>query len=567
NYRAQGGAIVSASISDEISLVSTASGDIAFRGNVALGKEISATDSSGETVTEKLDAAGGAVFTSGLFSVSGAGTTAFENNSAVSETGTAFGGAVFIANATLNGDGSLNTVWIYPDNVIDETGKKKFGLQVAETTLTFSGNFVQGLNAQGGALAVSGGYFDAAGATISFSQNSARNTAVGGKVFGGAIQLGEGAKATFDAGTTLSFSQNRAEAGAAQTTAAGGALAVSGTTLSLAGTTTFSENRATSAFGGSALYGGALYVSGTLESVKNPDGTTTEKHTTDITLAGTLNFSQNTVSATALSSEKITGTDGNQKTEIIESSAQGGAIALFGGKVVSGEKLTSVAFSGNSVSGKTFAQGGALASLSDKTELALTASSEIKFDGNSATILALESGEAQTAGVVPVTQGGAIYVSAGTLNLGSAVTFSGNSADASAQDDALAQGGAIFQQAGKLTLGAANFSGNKAVSRIAQGGAIYAAGGEMNFTDAKFSLQNQALAGTATSAPGTTFARGGAIFAESSAVLNFSGATEFSLNSSYSQSAACAYAIGKRSGAAVGAIYSAGTLKFDEVSF
>ena len=567
NYRAQGGAIVSASISDEISLASSASGNITFSGNLVLGKEISSTNSSGETVTEKLDAAGGAVFASGLFSVSGAGTTAFENNAAISETGTAFGGAVFIANATLNGDGSLNTGWIYPDNVIDETGKKKFGLQVSETDLTFFGNSAQGVNAQGGALAVSGGYFDAAGATISFSQNSARNTAVGGKVFGGAIQLGGGAKVTFDAGTTLSFSQNRAEAGAAQTTVGGGALAVSGSMLSLAGTTTFSANSATSAFGGSAVYGGALYVSGTLESVKNPDGTTTEKHTTDVSLAGTLNFSQNTVSATALSSEKITGTDENQKTEIIESSASGGAIALFGGKVVSGENLTSIAFSGNSVSGKTFVQGGALASLSDKTEMSLTASSEIKFDGNSATILALESGEAQTAGVVPVAQGGAIYVSAGTLNLGSAVTFSGNSADASAQDDALAQGGAIFQQAGKLTLGAANFSGNKAVARIAQGGAIYAAGGEMNFTDAKFSLQNQALAGTATAAPGTTFARGGAIFAEGSAVLNFSGATEFSLNSAYAQSATGADASGKRSGAAGGAIYSEGTLKFDEVSF
>ena len=566
NYRAQGGAIVSACISDEIALASSASGDIVFKGNFAHGKVLSSTDSSGETVTETLNAAGGAVFASGLLSVSGTGTTLFESNSAVSDAGTAFGGAVFIVNATLNGDGTLNSGFVYPDNVIDQTGTKKFGLQVAETTLTFSENSAQGANAQGGALAVSGGYFDAAGAAISFSQNSAKNTVAGGKVFGGAVQVGEDARATFNAGTTLAFSQNSAVAGAEQTTAGGGALAVSDSTLSVAGTTTFSGNSVTSAFGGSALFGGALYVSGTLEDVKNPDGTTTKEHTTNVALAGALNFSQNAVSATALSSEKDTGTVENPKTEIIESSAQGGAIALFGGKVISGENLTSIAFSENSVSGKTFAQGGALASLSDKTELALAASSEIKFEQNSAKILALGSGEAQTAGIVPVAQGGAIYVAAGTLNLGAAVTFSGNFADASAQDDALAQGGAIFQSGGALTLGAANFSGNKVFARIAQGGAIYAAGGEQNFAKTTFA-QNQVLAGTNTSAPGTTFARGGAIFVESSATLNFSGTAEFSLNSVLAESASGNDAAGMRSGAAGGAIFSAGTLSFGEVSF
>ena len=535
NYRARGGALVSARILDEVTLESSASedgsGDIVFRGNLAHGKVLSSTNSDGETVTETLDAAGGAVFASGLLSVSGAGTTLFENNSAISDAGTAFGGAIFVVNASLNKDGSLSDSSIYPDSVTDLTGKKKFGLQVTETTLTFSGNSAEGANAQGGAIAVSGGYFDAAKAEVSFTGNVAKNTAVGGKVFGGAFRLDEGAKATFDAETKLSFSQNRAEAGAEQATVVGGALAVSDATLSLAGTTTFSGNSATSALGGSALSGGALYISGTLESVKNPDGTTTKEHTTNVTLAGSLNFSQNEVSATALSSEKITGTDENPETEIIESSAQGGAIAFFGGKIVSGENLTSLVFSGNSVSAKTFAQGGALASLSDKTELVLTTPSEIKFEKNSAKILALESGEAQTDGVVPV-----------------------------------AQGGAIFQQAGKLTLGASDFSGNKAVSRIAQGGAIYAAGGEQNFAETTFT-QNQALAGTDASAPGTTFARGGAIFAESSATLNFSGATEFSLNSAYARSATGADASGKRSGAAGGAIYSAGTLNFDEVSF
>ncbi|MBQ7331859.1 MAG: hypothetical protein IJW39_01260, partial [Opitutales bacterium] len=237
NYRARGGALVSARILDEVTLESSASedgsGDIVFRGNLAHGKVLSSTNSDGETVTETLDAAGGAVFASGLLSVSGAGTTLFENNSAISDAGTAFGGAIFVVNASLNKDGSLSDSSIYPDSVTDLTGKKKFGLQVTETTLTFSGNSAEGANAQGGAIAVSGGYFDAAKAEVSFTGNVAKNTAVGGKVFGGAIQLGGGAKVTFDAGTTT-FETNLAEAGAAQTTVGGGALAVSGATLSLA---------------------------------------------------------------------------------------------------------------------------------------------------------------------------------------------------------------------------------------------------------------------------------------------------------------------------------------------
>ena len=557
NYRAAGGAIVSAHIMDEILLESSATGgNVSFVGNVVY------------SASEEESAFGGAISASGLLSVSGGGQAAFENNSAISDKATAAGGAVFIANANLNADGSLSSSSIYPDSVIDETGTKKFGLQVAGTTLNFSGNSAQGANAQGGAVAVSGGYFDATNAKITFSENSVFNSAAGGKVFGGALQLGEDARATFDASTNLIFENNEIAVGAEQSVAGGGAIVLSGATLSLAGTTNFSGNEISSDFGGSSLFGGALYVTGTQKDVTNADGTKTKVHTTEATLSGTLEFSMNTVSAKALSSEKTTGTAENPKTETIQSFAQGGAVALVGGKV-DGSGLTGLTFSQNAVSAKTFAQGGALASLDDVTELALKTSGEFSFENNSATLLALASGETQTENLVPVAQGGAIYASAGTLNLAAAgtLTFSGNTANASAQENGLAQGGAIYQSAGNLTLGAADFSKNTVAANIARGGAIYAAGGEMNFSNAKFSLQNQALAGTDSSGAGTTFARGGAVFAESSATMNFSGTTEFLTSSALAKSESVAGADGLRSGAAGGAIYSAGTLNFETVSF
>ena len=560
NYRAQGGALVSAHIMDEIKLESVklesaTSGNVVFRGNVAHG---GAENFAG----------GGAVSASGLLAVSGSGETVFENNSAVSEKETAAGGAIFIVNASLNKDGSLSSSSVYPDSVTDETGQKKFGLQVAATTLNFSGNFATGANAQGGAVAVSGGYFDATNANITFSGNQARSTVAGGKAFGGALQLGENAKAKFDAGTTLLFENNALALDAEQSIAGGGAIVLSGASLSLAGKTDFNGNKISSDFGGSALLGGAFYITGTQETVTKPDGTKEKVHTAQATLAGTLSFTGNCVSANGLSAEKTTGTTSNPKTEIVESSAQGGALALVGGKI-DGGNLTSLKFSGNFAGAKTFAQGGALASLDKITELSLKTSGEFVFENNKATLLALDSGETQTENLVPAAQGGAIYVAAGTFDLASAGTlnFSGNTANASEQENGLAQGGAIFQSGGKLTLGAPDFSKNSVSARIAQGGAIYAAGGEMNFNDAKFSLQNQALAGTDASVPGTTFARGGAIFAETSAVLNFSGTTQFSTSAALAKSASGADANGLRSGAAGGAIYSAGTLIFENVSF
>ena len=90
NYRASGGAIVSAHIMDEIRLTSGVDGaDVVFSGNVAVGNIVAYTDSQGEEQTETLGATGGAIFASGLLSVSGAGTTMFQNNSAVSEAATA----------------------------------------------------------------------------------------------------------------------------------------------------------------------------------------------------------------------------------------------------------------------------------------------------------------------------------------------------------------------------------------------------------------------------------------------------------------------------------------------
>ena len=161
NYRAQGGALVSAHIMDEIRLASGENGDVVFSGNLAHGREISYENSSGETASENLAAAGGAVFASGLLEISGAGTTRFENNRAVSDAAAASGGAVFITDAKLNADGSASDT-VYPDDVfVGEGVEKNFGLRVSETTLDFSGNAACGASAQGGALAVSGGWLDA----------------------------------------------------------------------------------------------------------------------------------------------------------------------------------------------------------------------------------------------------------------------------------------------------------------------------------------------------------------------------------------------------------------------
>lgn len=624
NYRASGGAIVSAHIMDEIRLTSGADGaDVVFGGNVAVGNVVAYTDSEGEEQTETLGATGGAIFASGLLSVSGAGTTVFQNNSSVSEAAAASGGAVFVSNAKLNADGSSSSTK-YPDNVVDETGTKKFGLQVADTKLRFEGNSARGLNAQGGAVGVSGGYFDATGtAEIGFFGNAVRNldrdsATEASQLGGGALLVCDGGRATFAETATVNFSGNEAVGLSPLTVASGGAVAVSSAELSLAGETAFASNAVRSDKAGATLQGGALYVYGALENGTDADGAATKEHTANVTLAGRLSFTGNRVEASGLActvpaesegeGEGEEGGEGGEtpsarasdEAETTQSSATGGALALNGGKI-DGAALGSLDFRSNSVSAKTTAQGGALASISYVTDATFD-SGELFFTENSAKLLALGADEAQSEGVVPVARGGAIYLAGGALKLSSAdadgAAFSENTADASAQAEALAQGGAIFQSAGTLALGAAYFDGNKALAdadagtarggaayfsgvsataefsgatefsgnaasaRVAQGGAVFAEGGEQKFTGAATFSGNAANAGTAASASGTTFARGGAVFLAQGATQNFSGATNFVNNAA---AAACATGTGengRRSGTAGGAVYSAGTLAF-----
>lgn len=550
NYRAQGGALISAHILDTVYFASSASGDVVFRGNAAVGGLVSYENSAGESVSEDLNAYGGAVYAVGLVKISGAGTTLFSGNSAYSENQTAAGGAVFIANATLTADGGLGST-SYPGSFTDgDTGSLEFGLQLAGTTVGFGGNSAEGANAYGGALVVYAGWFDAADSEISFSGNVARNhvpaddasDAAESSVSAGAFCVSAGGRATFDNKTRLVFSENSALGNSALTTAFGGAAVVSEATFSSAGTASFEKNRAEVFEGGSVAHGGALFIAGTLES--ETDATTgeiTKTHSTNVALAGTLSFSENYAASRALAAE-------SSDDETVESLARGGALAVCGGNV-DGSSLASLTFSGNYAASKTTAQGGAFAvwaeASSNVTEMTLKTSGEFLFSGNSAELLALDSDEAQTDGVTASAQGGALFQSAGTLALAAAGTlkFSGNSADASAQANALAQGGALFQSAGTLTLAAVEFSENSAesVAGTAQGGAAYFSDGTAEFSSsAKFS-------GNAANA---LTAQGGAVYVSGAGLLN-AGTLAFSGDSVSSDA-------GTASG---GALCSAGTVR------
>ncbi len=601
NYRAQGGALISAHILDTVYFASSESGDVVFRGNAAVGGLVSYENSAGESVSEDLNAYGGAVYAVGLVKISGAGTTLFSGNTAYSENQTAAGGAVFIANATLTADGELGST-SYPGSFTNgDTGSLELGLQLAGTTVGFSGNSAEGANAFGGALVVYAGWFDAADAEISFSGNVARNhvpaddasDAAESSVSAGAFCVSAGGRATFDKETHLVFYENSALGNSALTTAFGGAAVVSEATFFSAGTASFEKNRVEVSEGGSVAFGGALFIAGTIESeTDSTTGEITETHSTNVALAGTLSFSENCAAAHALAAESSD--DGT-----VESLARGGALAVCGGNI-DGASLASLTFSGNCAASKTTAQGGALAvweeTSSNVTEMTLKTSGEFLFSGNSAKLLALDSEEAQTDGVTASAQGGALFQSAGTLELAAAGTlkFSGNSADASAQANVLAQGGALFQSAGTLTLAAAEFSensaesaagtaqggaayfsdgsaefsssakfsGNAANALTAQGGAVYASGGSRIFGGAANFSKNAANAGTESSAAGTAIARGGAIYTASGA-LEFSSTAHFSENSASAISSEGEADDGRLNIATGGAVHVAGgTLTF-----
>ena len=393
----------------------------------------------------------------------------------------------------------------------------------------------------------------------------------------------DGGRAAFDAGTTLDFSDNEARGNAALSAVSGGAVAVSDAELSLAGTTTFSGNAATASAAGASVSGGAAYFSGTLEETTGDDGEKTQTHTASVSLAGTLTFSENFAEASALAyappAEDEEGEDGDAASSAetsdapVESSATGGALVVAGAKLVvaDGAELSSLAFDRNAASAKTFAQGGALASTDEASEVALETAGAFSFSENKAELLALGAGEAQTDGVAAEARGGAVYVSAGTLDLASAagtLSFSGNAADASAQADASARGGAIYQSGGTLALGAAEFSGNAASAQtVAQGGALYSAGGAQTIRGAAVFSENRAEAGTTASEIGAAFARGGAIFSASGGNQIFEQKAEFSGNAAEAFSVTGTDANGKRTGAAGGAVYSSGTLAFAGADF
>lgn len=523
NYAARGGAIVSASVLDSVSV----EGTVSFSGNVA-----AATGSSDADSTTLVNAFGGAVYTSGLFSVASDAMLTFSKNVANSASGAASGGAIFVGNATLNANGTSSSTK-YPDSFSGDLSSKKFGLQIAGATVSFKENSVVGQSASGGAIAVSGGYFDATdSAEISFEKNSASNletASAGSSLGGGALLVCDSGRATFASGTTLDFSQNKLTANADLTRASGGALAVTDATFSASGTTTFTGNSATSEKDGATLSGGAAYFYGTIEETKNSDGTTTKSHTTNVTLSGDLSFTDNFVSASGLA-----------KTTTVESSASGGAIAVYGGKI-DGSALTALSFSGNYAQAKTTASGGALAVLSDDAEISFAASSAepISFSGNNALTLALVEGETQTDGVSATAQGGAIYQTAGTLTLG-ATTFESNVASSPA---GIGQGGAIFSRGGTITFSdAAKFSSNRVEggtsnetgTNYARGGAIFSDGGAITFSgDATFSGGHASVYGATQTDRKRSIASGGAIY-QASGTIAISGTADFSENNATS---------------------------------
>jgi len=527
-YGARGGAILSAHILDEISI---GAGTNQFSGNIVRDKSSADAENSG--------AFGGAIYASGLVSVDELASLTFSQNSVSSDANDASGGAIFISNAKLESTGPSSSV-TYPDSVTDTTGTQKYGLQVAGT-VNFSSNKATGENASGGAIFVSGGYFDATGtATISFEKNSATNNtgaAEGSSLAGGALAIGDSGRATFSENTTLTFSENSLTGtNGVKTKAAGGALAVMDADFSFAGTGTLTfEKNSVSGYSGSTLSGGAAYFYGSEETIKNSDGTTTVGNTTNITLAGTVSFVSNKVEALS---------------ENNDSTASGGAIYVSGAKI-DGSNLSSLNFQSNQATASAGAvSGGAIAIEGESADVSLVATEEIVFSTNSATATkASDEGAAL---------GGAIFQSAGTLSLGT-TSFSENFAKAETKSPT-AFGGAIYLSGGDQTfLSTAEFSNNYATATgtdtaagagTALGGAIYISGGTQTFCGEVNFTNNSACADTTTGG----LASGGAIYQASTAgKISFANACTFSGNKLTTDST-------DSGGVSGGAIYSAGEI-------
>jgi len=532
-YGARGGAILSTHILDEISI---GAGTNEFISNAIKDKSSADAENSG--------AFGGAIYASGLVSVDELSNLTFKENSAISDNNDASGGAIFISNAKLESTGPSSSV-TYPDSVTDTTGTQKYGLQVAGT-VNFSSNKVEGKNASGGAVFVSGGYFDATGtATISFEKNSASSTAGGSSLAGGALAIGDSGRATFSENTTLTFSENSlAGTSGEKTKAAGGALAVMDADFSSTGTLTFSSNTVAGC-SGSTLSGGAAYFYGTEETIKNSDGTTTVGNTTNITLAGTVSFASNKVAFTSSDDS---------------STASGGAIYVSGAKI-DGSNLSEIKFESNTVEvGVGTAQGGAIAIEGESADVSLSASQDIVFSKNSATVKEMTPNGTAL--------GGAIFQSAGTLSLGktdSKTNFSENSAEASTKSST-ALGGAIYLSGGNQTFaGEVNFSSNNANaicdelgSATAFGGAIYVSGGTQTFQQHAIFVYNTAC----VSAAKEQLVSGGALYQASTA-----GKILFERRVFISNSLTASTGSTYLSGAQGGAIYSSGEIEMRSGNF
>ena len=355
---------------------------------------------------------GGAIYVnSGSADFSGTANVSFSKNSALN------GGAIYTASNFRNG-----TTSTFSENTASNLGGAISGVTTIDVgaTVTFSGNKAATGGAINGTTTIYG--------NVEFSDNTAASATR--NVFGGAIS---GSTVTVDASeaTQTKFIGNKIILESGDYNFRGGAISASNVNLK-GGSILFQGNSA-SGVGSSSVEsgGGAIYAANSVvfESDANVTfkGNTVLNDATQtfgggaiygnfITLAGTLNFENNSVT--------------NTRSGRSEWYSAGGAVFSFGGLTVS--KDTNAIFAGNSA-----AYGGAIDAY--KGDLTFAEGAKVRFSGNSAA------------------QGGAIYVDAGTFTLAGDVAFTDNTATT--------YGGAI-RIAGTTLRGMGNttqvvFSGNK----------------------------------------------------------------------------------------------------------
>lgn len=502
-----GGIFYSTEQADRI-VLDASSGKIEFDSITAYGDTIEIPGENNTTKTSENSAAGGVVFLTGTLTISGKNVVDFSSNKTESKDADAWGGAIYATSSA--------------ENLTD------YGLKFnAGTQVNFAKNSAVGENAQGGAILLVGSAFSGKGTRVAFSGNTTSANGASGVAVGGALVLGSSATANFDADSALSFLANRAEASGDFSLAAGGAVYLSDSTLSIAAKSAeFSGNSVMNSGDGGMSLGGAFAISGENASVEFSASTG----------GSNLLFSKNSVSVSGTAKDENVTNDGSVSVVNRVPEAQGGALAITGGKLNFSYAGTT-AFSENSVNSSlagTIASGGALAISGAATEVVFNVGSA-KFSSNSAI-----SGESGTA------RGGAIFQLAGTLKtqVSSNFVFSGNRAGGQTTGDGITQalGGAIAQLGGVQTYVSTNdqqieFSGNSAAvsgeasGSSAFGGAIALAQRDAELTfDAKTVLFGNSAEATSTGVysenSALTSAMGGAIYSAGTLVLseaNFAG--------------------------------------------